>query len=422
MAVREGADARAWRDAAPAAVTRFASRVETEASRPALRAACEAVRAELARFATMDELLARGEPAVVEAERLLRQVRIFDNPAVAAPATPRDLRVVHWNIEHGNRYASIARALRQHPALRDADVVSLNEVDLGMARAANRDVAVDLADELQMHAAWAPMFHELTCGRHDDPLFAGDTPNHEGCFGLALLSRWPIGATQLVALPSFETFGFNVQRMYGRHCALVAEILHPAGAFRFVTVHLNVHGSPPDRDEQIRIVLDALGDDGRPVIICGDFNTTTFWRRSFLDGLRGLAAIALTPSAPLRRRLTRPDLPVSAPREPLFTTLRAAGFAWESCVDFAWSLMLRFDRLNEIDAIPPALHPPLLAALRQLSRRALLRLDWIVTRGFGDGREATTVHGLDRGPAEASDHLPIAATFPVTGAARKSRD
>ncbi len=413
MAKPAAADGRGWRTAPPAVVTRFASRAEAEAARPALRAASEALRARLDRHATLDAAL-RDVDTIAEAERLLRAVRVLD---AAPPAPPRDaatLRVVHWNIEHGNRFDAILRALRERPDLRDADVVSLNEVDLGMARAGNRDVAFELADALGLHAAWAPMFHELTHGRHDDGLFARGA-NQEGYFGLALLSRFPLGEVRLVALPSFETFGFDVQRMYGRHCALIAEILDPRGAFWFVTTHLNVHGSPPDRDAQMRIVLDALGDDGRPAILCGDFNTTTFWRRSFLDGLGGLAAIALTPRAGLRQRLTRPDLPAAAPREPLFAALRAAGFAWESCVDFAWSLMLRFDRLNEVDAIPAPLRAPLLAALRALSRRALLRLDWIATRGFDAGRGAVTVPELDRGPDEASDHLPIAAAFPIAG-------
>lgn len=405
-----GAGDRAWRAVPPAQVRRFASRAEAAASRPVLRAECEAAREALARHATLAALRAAGDAARDEAERLLRQVRIIDGGPMPAGAGA-EIRVVHWNIEHGNRYAPIARALRDHPGLRGADVISLNEVDLGMARAGNRDVACDLAGDLALHAAWAPMFHELTEGRHDDGRFIGNAVNQEAFFGLAILSRWPIGAVHHIALPSFETFGFDVQRMYGRHCALAAEILHPAGPFHFVTTHLNVHGSPPDRDEQVRVLLDALGEDGRPVILCGDFNTTTFWRRNFLDGLDGLRILATTPEEALRARLTRPDLPLAAPREPLFTTLRAAGFTWESCVDFAWSLQLRFDRLNEIDAIPRALRPPLLGALRHVSRRALLRLDWIVTRGFGAGHDALTVSGLDRGPDEASDHLPIAVTL-----------
>ena len=78
------------------------------------------------------------------------------------------LRVGHWNLEHGNRFDAIARALETHPALAGADLVTLNEVDLGMARSGNRDVARELAARLGLHAAWGALFLESTRGRDDD--------------------------------------------------------------------------------------------------------------------------------------------------------------------------------------------------------------------------------------------------------------
>ncbi|HKA62115.1 MAG TPA: endonuclease/exonuclease/phosphatase family protein, partial [Methylomirabilota bacterium] len=129
-----------------------------------------------------------------------------------APAPARDagkLRAVHWNIEHGNRYAMVEGALREHPALSDADLVTLNEVDLGMARAGNRDVATDLARALGLHGVWAPLFLETTHGRHDDAHAAAGRENQESLFGMALLSRWPITAARIAVLPSPHRFQFD---------------------------------------------------------------------------------------------------------------------------------------------------------------------------------------------------------------------
>ena len=147
------------------------------------------------------------------------------------PADPARVRAVHWNIEHGNWYARVETALSTHPRLAGADLVTLNEVDLGMARADNRDVAADLATALGLHGAWGPLFLETTPGRDDDGQTAAGRQNQESLFGLALLSRWPIGATRMVELPSPERYVFDRQRMYGRHIALVADIERPGAPF-----------------------------------------------------------------------------------------------------------------------------------------------------------------------------------------------
>ena len=127
------------------------------------------------------------------------------------------MRAVHWNLEHGNEYAQIERALLTHPELRDADLVLLNEADLGMARSGNRDVAADLARALGLHGVFAALFLELTPGRDDDLRFAARRENQESLFGVAILSRWPIIEARIVDLPSPERIQFDVERMVGRH-------------------------------------------------------------------------------------------------------------------------------------------------------------------------------------------------------------
>lgn len=377
---------------------------------PALLAECLALQQELARFATLRSLhISPAWPELSERlERVLSTVRRHAPTAPAGP--PRDpgrVRVAQWNIEHGNRYEQIEAALLTHPELREADMVSLNEVDLGMARAGNRDVAGDLARALGRHGAWTALFIETTTGRDDDPSSAAGGANQEGLFGIALLSRWPIGELRRVELPSPEEFQFDRERMAGRHVALVAAIERPGAPFTMVTVHLEVHRTRAYRAAQMRVLLEALAGERRPVIIAGDFNSHTFDRGRPWDALFGAAVLTLTPAAALERRLLHPD---SGPaREPVFDALAAAGFEWERHVDYAPTLQLRLDRLGETHAMFGPFAAAARRALAWAERRAALRLDWLAGRGWGGGR-GQTVTGLS-GPGEASDHAPIVGEF-----------
>ena len=238
----------------------------------------------------------RARVAALEArlERLLGTPRLLPAPAPPPPSPdPARVRAVHWNLEHGNEYAQVERALLTHAELRDADLVLLNEVDLGMARSGNRDVAADLARALGLHGVFAALFLELTPGRDDDLRFAARRENQESLFGVAILSRWPIVAARLVDLPSPEHVQFDVERMVGRHIGLVAEIARPGAPFVAASAHLEVHRTRAHRAAQVRVLTAALRDESRPVILAGDFNSHTFDRGLWHAPLAG--ALALIP-------------------------------------------------------------------------------------------------------------------------------
>jgi endonuclease/exonuclease/phosphatase family metal-dependent hydrolase len=375
---------------------------------PALLAECQALVRELRRLPTLTAL--RGAPKWSELESSLRTVlstvrRHAPGREPAAPADASRVRAVHWNIEHGNRYPQVESALLTHPQLAGADLLTLNEVDLGMARAANRDVAADLAAALGLHAAWAPLFLETTSGRHDDASASAGRENQESLFGLAILSRWPIGETGIVALPSPEEYEFDVERMYGRHIALVAVIERPEAPFVATAVHLEVHRTRWHRAAQMRVLLQTLRDETRPVLLGGDLNSSTFERGRWRDALAGAAVLASWPGGLLRRRLLWPDR--GRTREPLFDALREAAFEWERFSDRQPTLHLRFARVPE--ARGPLASPPARPFLSWAERRAQLKLDWFAGRGWHAGRGAT-VSGLD-GPGLASDHTPLVAEF-----------
>lgn len=376
---------------------------------PALTTEAHALRAAFAPFATLAALHAAPEWPAWRArlEALLSHVRRYTAPE--QPQTPghRELRVVHWNIEHGNRFEALSAALASHPALAGADVVTLNEVDLGMARSGNRDVTAELASRLGMHAVWAPMLLESTRGRDDDALTAVPEDNRESLFGLALLSRHPIAGVRLVPLPGPEQTLFERERMVGGFVAIVAEIAHPVTPFVAVTVHLEVHRTRAHRATQMRLLLESLAGETRPIVLAGDWNTHTFDRGArFAMGAAAWALLAW-PSDALERRLTRPDRGTHA--EPLFAALRAAGFEWERYCDGRPTLGMRFSRLGEVQRLPGPLYALAARGLTRTEQRARLRLDWIATRGCVPER-GETVQGLD-GPGLASDHAPITATL-----------
>jgi endonuclease/exonuclease/phosphatase family metal-dependent hydrolase len=313
---------------------------------------------------------------------------------------------VHWNIEHGNWYEQVERALLERSELADADLLLFNEIDLGMARAGNRDVTGDLARVLGRYGVWAPLFLELTAGRDDDPRMAAGRPNQESLFGLAILSRWPIGDVRVVELPGPQMLQFELERMYGRHIGLVAAIERPEGPFVAVSVHLEVHRTRAHRAAQMRALLDALREERRAIVLAGDFNSHTFDRGLWHAPLSGAAALFGTPSPALKRRLLHAD---RGPfREHLFDELRRAGFEWERFVDYAMTLQVRPERIDEARRLGP-LARVAGAAVAWAVSRGRLRLDWFAGRGWSGG-SGRTVRGLD-GPGKASDHAPITAEF-----------
>ncbi len=377
---------------------------------PAFEAECRSLVDAVRRFPTLVALRESPEwrdlgPRLT---RVLGTVRRTPPPATSTPTPHRDhVRAVHWNIEHGNWYPQVEQALRENPALADADLVSLNEIDLGMARAGNRDVAADLAAALGMYGAWAPLFLETTVGRDDDATTAAGLENHESLFGVAILSRWPIGEARIIDLPSPERYQFDLERMYGRHIALVVVIERPGAPFVAVTVHLEVHRTRRHRADQVRVITETLAGEKRPIILAGDFNSHTFDRGRPWDVAAGAAALLLSPGETLRNRLLMPDR--GPAREPLFDELRAAGFEWQAYADYESTLQLRFDRIDEVRLLPGFVRGMADRVLAWAERRASLRLDWFAGRGWSGGR-GFTVPGI-HGPGKASDHAPIVAEF-----------
>src|SRR5262249_20402463 len=157
-----------------------------------------------------------------------------------------------------------------------------------------------------------------------DTLLATAAENQESLFGLAILSRWPIGNARIVELPTQQELQFDRERMYGRYVGLIATVERPGAPFVVVSVHLEVHRTRLDRAEQARVLLQALDLESLPVVLAGDFNSHTFDRGGPLGIVQGVSGLLLSSDRMLRRRLLFPDR--GPTREPLFERLRQARF------------------------------------------------------------------------------------------------
>lgn len=226
-----------------------------------------------------------------------------------APAARRELRVLAWNMERGRHWREGVRLIREAEELRDADVVLLGEMDLGMARSKNEHTAREMALALGMNYAYGVEFLELTGGELGErEKYPG--PNEWGYHGNAILSRLPLRDVRMLRFPGIEkwydgkAYGANeseqVQKRLGGRMALFATVTAARRDVTIVSTHLESSArDAPMRRRQAALLLEALGAYAKdtPVILGGDLNAD--------------------------------------PREPMFEAVRAAGFRPEDSNDLA---------------------------------------------------------------------------------------
>jgi hypothetical protein len=250
----------------------------------------------------------------------LLTIPFVDNKAAADGVQPHRpvitslgpvLRVGLWNIERGLNFDLIRSALSdtneferyekdgirssrqdliesQLATLQNADVLVLNEVDLGMKRTDYRDVAHELARALHMNYAYGvefveadPVFDLVTekvhlpdaqADQHLQEDLSVDRDRYHGLHGTAILSRYPIQNTRILRLPvCYDWYGKEAKEMAqiekgkrwaanklfrerierevrrGGRMALIADIAVselPSGRATIVATHLENHCAP----------------------------------------------------------------------------------------------------------------------------------------------------------------------------------
>lgn len=303
-------------------------------------------------FPTYDEaltLMDNPEPQGRLKSKLhaLWRTPVIDNSAYLAGTRPvhastptlgNFLRVASWNIEKSFHVTSVAEALasqaayeemlkaqkrrpkprarteilRQRERLATADVIFLQEMDIGVSRSGYVDAARTLAKALGMNYAYAVQAVEV------DPVMLGlepvsvdkngvkqflpvDKSRYKGAFGSAVLSRYPILNAKVVPLKKlYDWYEGERQRAdlvehsrrLGSEIAFDSEIRRelkvggrcffrvdiavpqvPGGVVTLINNHLEIKTTPQGREEQMVEILGRIKNVTHPVIMAGDHNS-----------------------------------------------------------------------------------------------------------------------------------------------------
>ncbi|KAI9029936.1 Endonuclease/exonuclease/phosphatase [Phycomyces nitens] len=193
----------------------------------------------------------------------------YDHRPTQTPLAPSSLKVVQWNIERNYESETILSILKSI----DADVVILQEIDIGCIRSGRKNHMKDLCLGLEMKGGFVSEFHEL-----DDPC---RTPRDAGggVHGNAILSKYDVEFKVL----DHQHQPFNWDRdggtlkepRVGRRYTLIGTIQPPSQpAVLCYSVHLEVFTGIIGRITSFSEVLEHASKQDIPnQLIFGDLNT-----------------------------------------------------------------------------------------------------------------------------------------------------
>ncbi|MFY0546070.1 endonuclease/exonuclease/phosphatase family protein [Brevibacillus sp. H7] len=183
------------------------------------------------------------------------------------------LRIVSYNIHSGrdlfwrNRLQQMARTLGEL----QADVIGLQEVHQNSKYGYQADY---LAGALQYHSIFAPSIRIA-----------------DGTYGNALLTRLPILRSRTLSLPAKKE----------KRCLLQSTLLWKGTEFDTWVTHLSLN--QVSRLEQIDMLMTlAKKQQNHPLILVGDFNTTSASFQPILTDCARITCNHLLPTLPSFRR------------------------------------------------------------------------------------------------------------------------
>ena len=317
-------------------------------------------------FLTYSDLVKLTEPLKLNTTlyfRLQKQLTIphvVNKTSFVLTRPHRYLRLAQWNIERGfninliktvfsdrnNYYYQYKKNVKDDKNLKKeletlatSDIISLNEADIGMPRTDYKNTVSEIANAIGYNYAFATEFIEL------NPIIYHKNINRNkfiGLHGNAILSIYPIKSAKIIRLPEcYRWFEEEIQkkspleyvrrasakgvfseeithgevRRGGRN-ALIADIELPnRKIITVVSTHLEDRCFPDKRLKQFEYLLSNLRSVSGPVVITGDFNTTTTdsvpasFKKEFVKRIRDphyiarQAAIAAAPGIPIVNNL-----------------------------------------------------------------------------------------------------------------------
>jgi endonuclease/exonuclease/phosphatase family metal-dependent hydrolase len=353
-----------------------------------------------------------------EVERIMSAVVVEQRSVPRTIASEPAIRALVWNLERGIQFEGIANALATQPDLKDKDILMLPELDYGMARSGNRFVAKELAERLGLNYAFAPIYIPLQKGSGVESEMEGE--NTASIHGIAMMSPWPMTNVHAVDLPNGKDKMHGKEKRLGWLRAIVADIEHPSGTFRAVSLHFDVHCSREHRRKQMRAILDDLDTlPPLPTIIGGDWNTTTFnaqtathailgyWRRVMM-GIKNVA----------KNHFPHPDRYFE---KGLFNDLERRGYEYKSVNEIGvGTLHYHIESIekntNLRDWVPEWCFKFIFWAAGRVGGQVSVRLDWFAAKGLhlAENTQPKTIGNLatDNGtPLSDHDAITVDLTF-----------
>ena len=183
----------------------------------------------------------------------------------------KSLRIVSWNIDHGSHLETIGNEL----AKTQPDLCLLQEVDWNASRSGDKDITSELARRLQLNAAYATEFQELSQGA-------------DAFIGQATLTRLPLLKARVLRFARQSGFWQPrswlppslplMQRRLGNRITLVTELEFAGKPLLVYNPHLESRSMGLIQADQLNEILADIAKypAGTPVIIGGDLNTKYF--------------------------------------------------------------------------------------------------------------------------------------------------
>ena len=361
-------------------------------------------------------LYARLRP---EIERILKSV-VREDFALESirqthPSHPF-IRATAWNIERGLRLDSIIRVFKEHPVLRESDVLLLTELDYGMARTENRNVPHEIAESLGFNYVFAPCYLNLNKGSGLEVHTSGE--NRQALHGNALFSRFPLRNAHSLQLPNGKDKMKGKEKRIGQQTAVIADVLHPLGMVRMMSLHLDAHSTQRHRHRQMKLVLDHLESlrPQLPVLVGGDWNTSTYNSRRAVYSIAGFfRRVMMGVGHVIENHYLNPARWFE---RALFGELEKRGYDYLN-LNESKAGTLHYDvkdlavNTNMADWVPRWCFWFINRALEPYGGRCSLKLDWFAGKGVAPYVEnpPRVIGNLSDGVGKLSDHDAIVLDF-----------
>jgi hypothetical protein len=208
------------------------------------------------------------------------------------------------------------------------------------------------------------------------------------------------------------------EKRLGCQRAVVADIEHPAGKFRAVSLHLDAHSTQGHRHLQMKLLLDHLEglQPALPVLIGGDWNTSTYNSKRAYYSIAGFARrVMMGVGHVLDNHYPYPDRWFE---RGLFRELDKRGYAYRE-LNEQGGCTLHYDvadlavNTNMGDWVPQWCFWFINRALEKHQGRCSLKLDWFTGKGITPDTHAPprVIGNLQDDAGQLSDHDAIVLDF-----------